>query len=78
MSIPNIPVFAPLATIFVAGVTWLGAAVRGQHEVRLQIVTLDGRTQALEGGLREIKETLVRHDEKLDRLIDHLLDRKED
>jgi hypothetical protein len=62
---------------FAATLSWAGGLTKLAYDNKSKIVVLDERTKKTDRCIVEVKETLVRQDEKLDRLIEHMLDQKE-
>jgi hypothetical protein len=62
---------------FTASLGWAGGLTKLAYDNKGKIGVLDERTLKTERCIVEVKETLVRQDEKLDRLIEHMLTQKE-
>lgn len=58
---------------FVATLSWAGGLTKLGYDNRAKVAVLDERTAKTDRCIVEVKETLVRQDEKLDRLIEHML-----
>lgn len=63
---------------FVASLSWFTGLTKLVYDNKGCITRLDERTLKLDCCIIEVKESLIRQDEKLDKLIQHILTRQEE
>jgi len=77
MASEPVSLMAFIITGFAATLSWAGGLTKLGYDNKGKIAVLDERTLKLDRCIVEVKETLIRQDEKLDKLVEHLL-KKED